>query len=385
MIITMQTTLVAFSTLVMTFIVGTSLSCLGVIQVEPWFHVMLEAGIYPLSIAAICFFASVLGRSPVDTRQLTVLTGIMFLGGALMLATSFHMFSDRLVLIPAALIFAALWHLDKWIIGVESTGAHHPSLDWYLSSLICFGAGLIAVALVPFLPGWQVQLRTFNRLISLYGFLGISGVGTLQFLMPVVTNRLDLSLDRRLRTGLPWVFSGALILALDGLLQHWGYVLGVALLSWPLAKGVFAWCFQYRREIFALHGIAPTLWVTVLGFFASLICMLIAPESSARSLNIFMYGFVFPLIVGVASYLLPVWKEARHRPTTVYINNHRLNHWSGVRASLFLLAAITPFWGFEYSAMFGVAGLTWFEIALVKWTCSDDGRRHKIKRVDIAR
>lgn len=127
------------------------------------------------------------------------------------------------------------------------------------------------------------------------------------------------------------------------------------------------------------------LCATLLGYVASLAGMLAGPGLPIGMADIFVPGFVFPLVSGAASYLIPAWKEARHRPTMADIKHHRLNRWGGVRAAMFLSAAVTPFFGCEDAAMFGVAGLAWFEVELVMWALSSDGPMHKMKQIDIAR
>lgn len=383
---TMSTMLFTFSVLVAILIGGTSLSWLGMIPSVTWSHFVLAAGVMPLSITAIIFFASVLARRQVSTGQLKLLPGIMFIAGCLASAAAVHLLNNLFAVLAGVMILASLWHLNHWIDKKkEPAGMYHPTLDWYRAALLCLGGGVIAALLVPFLPEWWTQLDTFHARISLYGFFGLAAVGTLQFLMSAVTNRPDPLLGRRLKTGLPWALSGVAMMALGDFLQPWGHALGVGFLAWPLARVLGAWCLRYRRDVFALHGAAPMLCATLLGFAASLAGMLTAPGLPSGMPNIFMPGFIFPLVSGAASYLLPAWKEARQRPTTGYIRDHRLNHWGGVRAMLFLLAALTPFLGFDDSVVFGLAGLIWFEVALVRWVLSADGPSHGIKHLDVTR
>lgn len=381
----MLTMLLTFSTLLAVLIGGSLLSQLGMIPAEPWLHFVLAAGIFPLSTTAIIFFAAVLSRRQLATGQLKLLPGIMLVAGCLVSAVSVHLISDRYAVLAVVLILAVLWHLDRWIRKKHDPHGHHPTLDWYRASLLCLACGLVAASLVPFLPEWADALRTLHTRISLYGFLGLSAVGTLQFLMSAVENRPDPSLGRRLRSGLPWALFGVSMLAFGDFLKPWGHALGAAFLSWPLLQVVWIWCRRYRRDVFALHGVAPMLCATLLGYIASLGGMLVSPRLPIGMVDVFLPGFVFPLISGAAGYLIPAWKEAKHRPTTAYINNHRLNHWSGIRAVMFLLSAIAPFFGIQESGLFGVAGLAWFEAELVMWALSSDGPTHKMKQVDIAR
>lgn len=364
----MRTPLKLFDALLVVFILFEILPY--VVTTPPAFlpHLVLVACVLPLSFAAMAFFVSVLARRRIDFGQTGWLLPAMLAAGIVLSAGFLGKFSLTVMAFAIAAVSAGVWHASRLIlkIGQEAAQPSHPGLDWYHAALIFLGAGLVGAFAVPFFPMWQEPLLMLHERLSLYGFLGLGAICSLQVLMSAVASRPDPFLIRRLGEDLPLAASGVILIAAGALLHPAIHLLGLACFGWPLARIAWAWWRLYRQEIFALHGIAPVLAATLLGFAAAL------AGTAARTgpLAVFVPGFLFPLVTGAAAYLIPIWRLASARPTAQRINRHRLNRWGGLRALLFSLAAVAPFAGIGSASFYGLMGLVWFSAAFIRWSLS---------------
>jgi hypothetical protein len=236
----------------------------------------------------------------------------------------------------------------------------------------CLGLGLVAAALMPVLPAWHRALREFHLHINLYGFVGLTAIGTLQVLMPTAIGRMDAQAGPRLRLDLKWALAGSLALAIgQGLALAWLTWLGVAAWSWPLARLSLAWGQSYGREIVAWHGQAPVLAVALLGFAAALALSTGLIGRSQGPLTVFLPGFLFALVTGAAGQLAPVWAKPASTASVHEAGRRYLGRLGGVRALLFLSAALLPLLGYRCSGMPGLTALIWFLALFAVWMYRD--------------
>jgi hypothetical protein len=335
-----------------------------------WAHLVLAMGVMTLITAAMQHFVPVLTRGRGAGRWTARLPWLMTTAGALALAIFAGWLDFTWVSAAAALALSGAVAMIVWMLGRarQTLGRPHPGLDWYIAAMACLALGLLAALLIPLLPEWHAPLRIFHLHINLYGFIGLTAVGTLQVLMPTATNQPDPLAASRLRGDLKWALAGSLTLAIG---QAWLPPLawlGGALWGWVVGRMALAWWRLYRKHILGLHGAAPVLAAASLGLACALIGTL---AGSGGPLTVFLPGFLMPLVTGAASQLAPVWTEPT-RPTAWHDQaRQRLTRWNGVRAVLFLSAALLPLFGFKCSGMPALTALLWFGIVLALWFSRD--------------
>jgi hypothetical protein len=335
-----------------------------------WAHLVLGVGVMSLITAAMQHFVPVLTRGRGTGSWLARLPWGMAGAGLLVLAV----FAGALPwdgLVPVALLgLSGACAMIVWMHrrARQTLGAPHPGLAWYVAAMACLAMGLAAAALIPFLPAWHDPLRAFHLHINLYGFVGITAVGTLAVLMPTAVGRPDPEASRRLRADLRWAIAGAIGLALGKALGlPWLVWAGVVAWFWPLGHMLAAWWRLYRREILAWHGQAPVLTVATLGFACALLLATGSVGLSQGPMTVFLPGFLFALVSGAAGQLAPVWarpgaKTAEHRAGQIRLGRH-----GGVRALLFLSAAVLPLLGYRCAGMPGLTALAWFLVLFALW------------------
>lgn len=357
--------LLAFS--LMALLVATSLSPLPWLPPPFWAHAVLAMAVLPLIVAAMQHFVPVLTRSRAAGTALSRLpVGLVLVGGLLLLVFSGILTWDWIVALAALVFLAAIWMLT-WMRqrARNALGGAHPGLAWYVLALICLLLGMTAAVLIPLFPQWQASLRQFHLHINLYGFIGLTAVGTLQVLFPTATGRADPGVSRRLRQDLKWAFAGAVLLALGRALDTiWMTVPGVLFWLWPLARMVRVWLRIDGLRIFAWHGAAPVLAAAALGLILALVGVMLP---GVASLDIFLAGFMFPLVSGAASQLLPIWVRPGRQTDWHATARAAIGRYNGVRALFYITSALLPLWGYRCGAMAGLLALLWFVAGLSWW------------------
>ncbi|MFZ5473989.1 MAG: hypothetical protein ACOZBV_08640 [Pseudomonadota bacterium] len=338
-----------------------------------WAHLVLAMGVMSLITAAMQHFVPVLTRGQGVSSRMARLPLLMFAAGALACLALLGVVPYLGISAAAALALVGLGLMLRWVLARArlAVGRPHPGLHWYVAALACLASGLIAALLIPFWPEQQGLLRGFHLHINLYGFVGLTAVGTLQVLLPTAAGSADPGVATRLKADLKWALAGSLALAL-GQAGAWPGLaaLGAAAWAWPLARMLAAWWQNHRARIFAWHGAAPVLGAAALGLVSALAGSLSGREAIGP-LTILLPGFLFPLVVGAASQLAPVFLRpgvatdwhARSRAT--------LGRGSGLRALLFLSAAWLPLLGYKCSDIPGLVALLWFVVVFVIWLFRD--------------
>ena len=335
-----------------------------------WAHLVLAVGVMSLITAAMQHFVPVLTRSRGPTKWVAKLPWLMVSAGVLAIMVFAGVLHYLAVTLAAGLALIGVLTMLAWMRhkAKDTLGKPHAGLAWYVAAMACLVLGLIAAAVLPLLPEWHGELRAFHIHINLYGFVGLTAIGTLQVLMPTAVNRPDPEAGLRLRADLKWALSGTLLLALGKAFDlSWLAWIGLAFWAAPLIKLGLAWGRLYGRASVSVHGQAPVLMASLVGFACALLATVIEPVTLSGPLGLFMPGFLFPLVSGAAGQLAPVW--VHHGAVTAKHDAARipLARFGGIRALLFLSAALLPLLGYKCSGMPGLTALIWFLAIFVIW------------------
>jgi len=337
-----------------------------------WAHLVLAVGVMTLITAAMQHFVPVLTRSRGAGGWTARLPFLMLAAGGLALAVFIGWLDFVWITLAAALALAGVVGMLGWMRNKarNTLGRPHPGLAWYVAAMACLGLGLIAAAAVPWLPEWHAALRAFHIHINLYGFVGLTAIGTLQVLMPTAANQADPQVGARLREDLKWALAGSLCLAIGQVLWLPLAWLGGALWFRAIGRMAWAWWRLHRRKIFAWHGAEPVLAAALIGFGFALAGVLLGLDN-LLPLTIFLPGFLMPLVVGAAGQLGPVWIEAGRNAARHAADRAMITRWNSARALLFLTAAGLPLFGYQCSGMPALTALVWFGIVFAIWIYRD--------------
>jgi hypothetical protein len=342
-----------------------------------WAHLVLAVGVMTLITAAMQHFVPVLTRSRGAGRWTARLPFLMLAAGGLALAVFSGWLEFAWVTGAAMLALTGTIAMVAWMRGKarQTLGRPHPGLAWYIAAMACLGLGLIAAAAIPWFPAWHTALRAFHIHINLYGFVGLTAIGTLQVLMPTAANQADPDVGARLRLDLKWALTGSLALALGQSLWLPLAWLGGALWFWVIGRMGWAWWRLHRAKIFGWHGAEPVLAAALLGFACALAGVLLDLDN-LLPLTIFLPGFLMPLVTGAAGQLGPVWIEAGRSMARHAEDRAKITRWNSIRALLFLSAAVLPLLGFKCSGMPALTALVWFGIVFALWIYQDKNTQH---------
>ena len=340
-----------------------------------WAHLVLAVGVMSLITAAMQHFVPVLTRSRGASPAMERLPLLMMAAGGVAALTFLGLLHWHAVSAAAFVGLVGAGVMIVWMLrkGRASLGRPHACLDWYVAAMGCLALGLLAAMAIPLLPEWHRELRAFHIHLNLYGFIGLTAVGTLQVLLPTAAGVPDPEVAARLRTDLKWALAGTLCLALGKaawLPLAWANILavwlGAALWAWPLLRLLAAWWRLCKARLFALHGAEPVLTVALLGFMMALAGTVVDRESLGP-LTIFLPGFLFPLVTGAAGQLAPVWTRPGQATPWHEASRRKLTRWSGVRGLFFLTAALLPLLGYRCAGIPALIALFWFGAVFVIW------------------
>jgi hypothetical protein len=344
--------LVQMTITLLTFVVASFYFLTGGGTAIAGYHVILAIGILPLILAAMVYFVPVLTRTGktgpwIRFVPLTTLSGgfmVLMYFTFPQLAPSMHHFGAIISGGAVATLFIWAFRLRRKTIGTP-----HPCLDWYLAALACLFFGLCAILAGQWLSSQSNALRLLHLHLNIMGFIGITALGTLQVLMPTVTQKPDPDAANRMRRHLKWILASALLTALSAAWAPSFSWIGFVLLAIPLAGIINAWRRLYASQILALHSAAPSLAAALLGYIA-IVLLGAANGHLPIEFNLiagFIIAFLMPLVTGAISYLLPQW--LRPGPQTEWHSKTRrhLGFGSGARALILLAAGILTSLGFE--------------------------------------
>jgi hypothetical protein len=333
-------------------------------------HLAFALGVMPLIMGAMTHFVPVLTRTRGAPRSVECFAALAWLGGALIVV--FFMFtlpevfrSVAALLGLSAVVGLAVWQARR---AKEALGGAHPGLRWYLAALACLGVSLLAVLAMAVWPQQMLALKRLHLHLNLFGFVGLSAVGTMQVLLPTAAGHSDPQVATRLRADLTAALGGTGLIAIGAAwlpLLSW---LGLLLWLMPLNHLMRAWLARYRAEIFCLHGAVPLLAVALTGFSIALVAGGAHGAGwmdSTGVAHLFVFSFLFPLVSGAVGQLLPLWFRPGRQTEWHEYARQRLTFASGARAVLFLVAGLLAMAGFKWASWLALAALLPFALAVV--------------------
>jgi len=334
-------------------------------------HLAFALGVMPLIIGAMTYFAPVLTRTRGAERSVAWFAMFAWVGGALIVAFFALTLPVAVRDAAAAMALIACVKLAAWQLkrGRAALGGAHPGLRWYLAALFCLGTSLLAVLAMSVWPREALALKNLHLHLNLFGFVGLTAIGTLQVLLPTAAGRPDPAVAARLRADLPMALSGALLIALGAAwlpLLSW---LGMALWLLPLGRLARAWLSLYREHIFQRHGAASLLVTALVGFAGALVAgglHVAGWVESAHVGHVWVFAFLFPLVSGAAGQLLPLWLKPGQQGEWHDQARQHLTYASGTRALLLMAGGGMALAGMRWGAVFALAGLLPFAL-LAGW------------------
>lgn len=331
-------------------------------------HLALAMGVMPLIFGAMSHFVPVLTRSAAPRGGIRLIPAIALASGALAVfsfaAANLWFHTAAILALTAAAIFF------RWITTRTANPLNkpHPCLHWYLAALACL---MLALAAIPAMMLWPEQYTALKRLhlhLNTLGFVGLTAIATLQVLLPTAAGRFDPQAASRLRVDLKWAVGGALLVAVGAAWLKPLAWAGVLLWAVPLVRLARAWLALYRNEIRSLHGAAPALAAALAGFAATLASGAMHAGgwlSSTNTAHAFILGFLFPLVTGAVSQLLPVWLHPGPQTPWHAQARQRLGWLGGIRGLLFLSGGSLLMLGWHGGIWLATAALAMFILQLV--------------------
>lgn len=344
-------------------------------------HLVVAVGIMPLIFAAIMYFVPVLTRGPDASFVTALLPRTTLAAGLFAFAAFVHASAGPYLFVTAAATgFLSAFLLALWIAwrATHSVGAPHPCIWWYLAAALCLAVSLAGVFAMHEIPGQYLAIKRLHLHLNLLGFIGLTAVGTLQVLMPTVIGKPDAGAAVRLRRHLFPVSAGTIVLAAGA---AWFPALAwVGLLLWvvPVLLTLRAWLALYRREILAWSGAAPSLFAALAGFVALLAAgawNALGGLAGYSLIAMFFVGFLFPLVTGALSHLLPVWLRPGIQTDWHRVVRRKLVRYGGLRAALFAAALLVVPFDLPSALGLALAGLATFVWNLVLLTLRGVGAR----------
>ena len=328
-------------------------------------HLILAVGAMPLIFGAMSHFIPVLTRTRGAPSALASVPFLALAGGALAVSAFSvgGMFWGRYAgaLLAGVAASALLVWSGRRRAGM--LGHPHPGLAWYQAALACLLIALLAVLAGAIWPQQTFALRRLHLHLNTLGFIGLTALGTLAVLQPTVAGRPDPQVGPRLKRDLPWAVAGTFLVAVGA--AWFGPLAWIGGVIWavPLVRLGLSWSRLYRAEILAPHGAAPLLGAALGGLLLSTIFGALAALEAFRGTEpalVFVAGFLFPLVSGAATQLLPVWLRPGVQDIWHADLRARLGRYGGVRAVLFGAGGIAAGMGFGQGVMLAAAALVWF-------------------------
>lgn len=339
------------------------LSALQILPPAAPIHLALAVGVMPLIVAAMSQFVPVLSRSVTPSIGVRMLPLLMLLAGVLVFfafaaSNQTYYFAAHLALLVAA-VFAG-WILRR---AHKAVGKPHPCLYWYFSAIICLVLALAAIAAMALWPEQYLALKRLHLHLNIVGFLGLTAIATLQVLMPTVASRPDVQASTRLHQHLKWALGGTLLIALGAAWFKPLLYLGFLLWLLPLSRLGNAWYALYRREIFQINGAASSLATAYAGLCIALLLGALHAyhiHSPAEATLVFILIFLWPLVTGAVSHLLPIWLRPGVQTAWHEQMRQQLGTGGAYRALLFLSGGMLVAMGWHGGMLFSLAALVIF-------------------------
>lgn len=331
-------------------------------------HLALAVGVMPLILGAISHFVPVLTRSGAPAASVQIIPWLALVAGAL--AVFSFISPNQIYYFAALLALAAASAFAGWIVkrGRSALGKPHPCLHWYLAAIACLMLALAAVAAMAVWPEQRLALKRLHLHLNTLGFIGLTAIATLQVLLPTAVGRPDPQAATRLRLDLKWALGGTLLIAVGSAWLAPLAWLGTLLWALPVWRLGRAWFTLFRAEIRHVHGAAPSLSAALAGFSAALLFGILHAAGVLRpsdSAHAFILAFLFPLVTGAVSQLLPVWLKPGLQTAWHGQIRQRLQWGGGMRGLMFLGGGLLLAGGWRGGMILAVAALALFLLQLV--------------------
>jgi hypothetical protein len=346
------------------FQIGVSLQHLPVMALR---HALFASGVLPLILGAMLYFVPVLTRSlPAHGAILSIPPTAFVLGAGVVLALSGH--ADAVPLLAAGVQLLVCIEI-AWILRRRARvlGAPHPGIDWYVYALIALVVALAMIVSRAFWPEHWGLARNLHLHLNLFGFLGLTAIGTLRVLLPTALGETDPASALFLRRQLPIAASGALAIAFGAAFWKPLAVLGALAWLWSvfqLLRAMGTW----RGRWLLWHAASTSLAAAVLGWALLLLAGMAHAAGYVTSDALFavlIFGFLLPLVTGATSHLLPVWRWPGRATSAQAQMRQRLTRFSAARVGAFWLSAAAGLAGWDYAVMPGALALALYLVQVL--------------------
>ncbi len=261
-----------------------------------------------------------------------------------------------------------------WLISRarHTLGKPHPGWRWYLASVVFLAIALALVPAMDYWPTWRTEFRLLHMHLNTLGLVGLTAIGTLQVLLPTVLSGPDAEAALRLRRDLPLAVAGVLAVGLGAAFWNLLSYFGAGLLLLVASRLGLAWLRQYGWRTIIADGASASLAISLCGFLLILLFGmahafgLIGGHDAVAA---FIVIFLFPLVGGALSQLLPVWRHPGRRTPVRDRMRAVLVSGGAVRALLFSGGGILLALGFNEGLWLGAFSLLYFLFVVIKAFC----------------
>lgn len=330
-------------------------------------HLALAVGVMPLIFGAMIHFVPVLTRSAIAPLAVRLIPLLVLIAGVL----AFFSFAvpSQAYYLAAYIALAAAVAFAVWINrrAVYTVGQPHPCLYWYLGAIACLILALAAVSAMALWPEQRLALKRLHLHLNTLGFIGLTAIATLQVLLPTVVGRPDPQAGTKLHQDLKWALAGTLLISVGAAWYKPLTYPGALLWMIPLLRLGKAWLSLYFHEIRQLHGASSSLAAALIGFIVALLFGLLHADgilSPTDTAHAFILAFLFPLVTGAVSQLLPIWARPGMQTAWHAQVRQRLGAGGGYRALLFLAGGILLGLGWRDGLALSIVALAAFLLQL---------------------
>lgn len=314
-------------------------------------HVLFAVGVMPLILGSMLYFVPVLTRSrPVKGALLLVPAAALLLGMAVVFAMSYQ--PVGLPGLAACVLLLVSIELG-WILRRRARvlGAPHAGIDWYVYALAMLALALVMIVSRAFWPEHWPAVRNMHLHLNLFGFIGLTAVGTLRVLLPTVLGVTDPVSLLFLRRQLPVVVLGALAIALGAAFSVYLAICGALAWMWTAVQLLRA-LRQWNGRWLGWHAASTSLGAAAYGWLLLLAAGIghaLGVISSEAMFAVLIFGFLLPLVTGATSHLLPVWRWPGRATDSQSRMRRRLVRFSGIRVLAFWSSAVAGLVDLEHA------------------------------------
>ena len=312
-------------------------------------HILFALGVLPLILGAMLYFVPVLTRSAAADGPIMLVPWIVFATGCLVV---FAMAQRPAWLPGLAGAIAALVAIElSWMMRRRSRvlGSPHAGLDWYVWALGVAIAALLAIVASAVWPTTWLALRNAHLHLNLFGFLGLTAIGTLRVLLPTTIGQPDPASGVFLRRQLHWALFGAIAIAVGAAIWTPIAVIGAVAWLWTAAH-LLAALRAWESRWLSWHSASTALVAAALGWVL-LLCVGIAhglgKVDAEIMFGVLIFGFLLPLVTGATSYLLPVWRWPGRGSPAHGRMRALLMRFTAARVVAFWMSALAGVWRYE--------------------------------------